>query len=52
MRKLCFTIVASALLLQSAAAADSLWLTDLPKAQAQARAEGKLVFVNFTGSDW
>ncbi len=28
------------------------WATDLPKAQAQARAEGKAVLVNFTGSDW
>jgi len=28
------------------------WLTDLPKAQAQARADGRFVLVNFTGSDW
>jgi len=28
------------------------WLTDLPKAQAQARAENKSLLVNFTGSDW
>lgn len=34
------------------AAADLVWLTDLDKAQAQAKAEGKLVFINFTGSDW
>lgn len=28
------------------------WLNDFSKAQAQARAEGKFVLVNFTGSDW
>ncbi|MGH7976174.1 MAG: thioredoxin family protein [Limisphaerales bacterium] len=34
------------------ASADLNWLTDLPKAQAQAKAENKLVLMNFTGSDW
>ena len=28
------------------------WQTDLPKAQAQAKAENKLVMMDFTGSDW
>jgi thioredoxin-related protein len=28
------------------------WLNDFSKAQAQAKAEGKFVLVNFTGSDW
>ena len=28
------------------------WFNDFTKAQAQARAEGKFVLVNFTGSDW
>ncbi len=28
------------------------WLTDLPKAQAQAKAEGKSVLLFFHGSDW
>lgn len=28
------------------------WLTDLPRAQAQAKAENKLVLMDFTGSDW
>ena len=28
------------------------WLTDLPKAQAQAKKENKLVLLDFTGSDW
>ncbi|MDB6108963.1 MAG: trxA [Pedosphaera sp.] len=35
-----------------ATAAESDWLTDLPKAQAQAKAEKKLVLMDFTGSDW
>ena len=28
------------------------WLTDLPKAEAQAKQEHKMVFLDFTGSDW
>jgi len=28
------------------------WFTDLPKAQAKAKAEKKLVLMDFTGSDW
>ena len=28
------------------------WMTDLPKAQAKAKAEKKLVMMDFTGSDW
>ena len=33
-------------------AADSVWLTDMPKALAQAKQEKKMVLVDFTGSDW
>ena len=33
-------------------AAESAWLTDLPKAQAQAKSENKIVLMDFTGSDW
>jgi protein disulfide-isomerase len=33
-------------------AAENIWLTDLPKAEAQARAENKIVLMDFTGSDW
>jgi protein disulfide-isomerase len=33
-------------------AAELVWLTDLPKAQAQAKAEHKTVLLDFTGSDW
>src|SRR5437016_6211609 len=32
--------------------AASEWLTDLPKAQAQAKEEKKMVLLDFTGSDW
>ena len=28
------------------------WLTDFETAKAKARAENKLLFINFTGSDW
>lgn len=40
----------SALALYSASAGE--WLTDLPKAQAEAKKDGKLVMLDFTGSDW
>ena len=33
-------------------AAEEAWLTDLPKAMAQAKTEKKLVLLDFTGSDW
>lgn len=35
-----------------AAAAEGEWLTDLAKAQEKAKAEKKMVLVDFTGSDW
>lgn len=35
-----------------AAAAELPWLTDLSKAQAIAKAEKKIVMLDFTGSDW
>jgi protein disulfide-isomerase len=34
------------------AVAESDWLTDLPKAKGKAKAEQRLVVMNFTGSDW
>ncbi len=52
MRKLLLTLLAALSLLQTALAADSVWLTDLPQAKAQAKAEGKLVLLDFTGSDF
>jgi thioredoxin-related protein len=38
--------------LASAVADEAGWLTDLPKAQAKAKAENKLVLMDFNGSDW
>ena len=47
---LCCLALGTSLL--AARAAESAWLTDLPKAQALAKAEKKLVLFDFTGSDW
>jgi protein disulfide-isomerase len=33
-------------------AADLNWTTDVPKAEAQAKTDNKLVLMDFTGSDW
>lgn len=33
-------------------AAEAVWLTDAGQAQTQAKAENKLVLLDFTGSDW
>jgi len=33
-------------------AGEGEWLTSLPQAQAQAKKEGKMVLMDFTGSDW
>ena len=41
-----------ALLIPVSSRADSGWETDLKKAQAQAKSDNKLVFLDFTGSDW
>jgi len=35
-----------------AGAAELTWLTDLPQAKTKAKAENKLVLMDFTGSDW
>lgn len=35
-----------------AGAAEIQWTTDLAKAKEKAKAENKLVMINFTGSDW
>ena len=34
------------------AVAEGNWMTDLPKAQAKAKAEKKMVLMDFNGSDW
>ena len=51
MRKIAIGILVCGALLQ-AEAAELNWLTDLPKAQAKAKEEKKLVMLDFTGSDW
>jgi thioredoxin-related protein len=38
--------------LSASAYAEGGWETDLKKAQEQAKTSNKLVFLNFTGSDW
>ncbi len=38
--------------LAQASAGELNWITDVPKAQAKAKAENKLVMLDFTGSDW
>jgi protein disulfide-isomerase len=40
-----------ALVLQAGAEEDN-WMTDLPKAQAKAKSENKLVLMDFNGSNW
>jgi len=51
MKKILIAMLAATVLWQ-VNAAESTWLTDLPKAQAQAKAENKIVLMDFTGSDW
>jgi thioredoxin-related protein len=51
MKRNAIAMLACCVLLQ-AGAAELNWLTDLPKAQAAAKADSKLVMLDFTGSDW
>ena len=51
MKKILLALSASFALLQLQAA-EAEWQTDLPKAQAQATKEKKMVLLDFTGSDW
>jgi thioredoxin-related protein len=51
MKKVLFGVLAGWMLMQ-AGAEELNWLTDLPKAQAIAKRENKLVIMDFTGSDW
>lgn len=52
MKQLFCAAVAAIAFTVTASAAELTWLTDLPKAKAQAKAEGKLVLLDFTGSDF
>jgi protein disulfide-isomerase len=51
MKKL-LTIIAAAAFVWQIQAGEIKWLSDLPAAQAQAKAEKKIVLMDFTGSDW
>src|SRR6478672_10698476 len=51
MKRLVVGLIAAATLFR-AGAEELQWLTDLPKAEAQAKAEKKMVMLDFTGSDW
>jgi thioredoxin-related protein len=44
--------VAASVLFASFARAESVWLNDYKKAQEEAKANNKLLLLNFTGSDW
>jgi protein disulfide-isomerase len=51
MKKIAIALLACWTLAQ-AGAAELEWLTSLPKAQEKAKAEKKIVLMDFTGSDW
>src|SRR5437667_7511751 len=44
--------IATALSISCSAHAESTWLTNYKRAQQEAKANNKLVLLNFTGSDW
>ncbi|MFT5837297.1 MAG: thioredoxin-related protein [Candidatus Azotimanducaceae bacterium] len=52
MRKFLLITFLSLLGLQASLSAGEGWTTDFKAAQAKAKAEGKHLFVEFTGSDW
>ncbi len=51
MKKLILTIAASCVAF-AAQASELKWHTSLPEAKTLAKADSKLIFVEFTGSDW
>jgi thioredoxin-related protein len=51
MKKIALSLIAGFTLL-GASAAELEWLTDLAHAKSLAKAENKLVLMDFTGSDW
>jgi len=50
--RIVFFVCALSLVALLPARADLNWLTDLQKAQDEAKAGHKLLLINFTGSDW
>src|SRR5689334_10049901 len=51
MKKIAVGLLAAVILFK-AGAEELQWMTDVPKAQQKAKAEKKLVMLDFTGSDW
>src|SRR5262245_15970046 len=52
MKRTMIGLLAACARLVQARAAESSWETNLPKAQDKAKAENKMVLLDFTGSDW
>jgi protein disulfide-isomerase len=52
MKKLLVAALLAATVLWRVNAAENTWLTDVPKAQEQAKADNKIILMDFTGSDW
>jgi protein disulfide-isomerase len=52
MKKILIALLACCAVVAQIHAADLTWLTDVPKAEQQAKADNKLVLLDFTGSDW
>ena len=52
MRKIVYVLLAGWGLCVACAADETEWLTDLTKAKDKARAEKKMVLLDFNGSDW
>ncbi len=52
MKKLGWILIATLGLVHATWGAEGTWLTDLSKAQAEAKTEHKMVFMDFTGSNW
>jgi thioredoxin-related protein len=52
MPRLFLFVVGACVLFASFAPAESVWLNDYKKAQEEAKANNKLLLLNFTGSDW
>lgn len=52
MKNFLIAAISTAVLSMVAIAGESGWLTDYEAAKAQAKAENKPIFINFTGTDW
>src|SRR3954471_16135308 len=52
MKRLMLSLLMAGTVFSLIAAEKAEWLTDLPRAKVQAKAENKLVLMDYTGSDW